>query len=349
MTEHPYRQIPKRSRWKQGVCGGFDISEAVAGLGFRGIRSSDRVFSAGSCFASAMVPYLERRGIAYVRTEKRPQPFSSLADGLGYDSFSARFGNIYTSRQFLQLLLRCSGRWAPAQDRWQTADGFIDPFRPGLVYLGVSDAEFDALIRSHLAATTEAIQLATVIVFTLGLTEVWHAADGAVFPVCPGTIAGEFDPAKHYFTNLTTSQVTQDLIDCQDLISDLNPEARFVVTVSPVPLTATATGKHVVIASLESKAILRAAVAEAKRSRPAIEYFPSYELLMGWQAPPGSWADDMRTVTRAGLDYVMAALLPDGPVASDQSQTEEKPRAEGISRLIAEAECDEAAYADLAD
>src|SRR5436309_5562917 len=275
MTMHPYQMIPRYSRWKQGVADGVEVRELIAGLNFRGLNRSDRVFSAGSCFASNIVPYLERSGITYIRTERRPRALTVFPDGLGYESFSARFGNIYTSRQFLQLLLRCTGQWAPEEDRWRTPAGLVDPFRPGLKYLPASDEEFDAIAKSHLAATRAAIEAATVVIFTLGLTEAWHAADGAVFPVCPGTIAGEFDPAKHYFTSLTTSQVTQDLIDCQDLISDLNPEARFVVTVSPVPLTATATGKHVVIASLESKAILRAAVAEAKRSRPAIEYFPS--------------------------------------------------------------------------
>src|SRR5437867_666407 len=258
--KHPYQEIPRYSRWKQGVNDGFDTRELIAGLCFRGLHEGDRVFSAGSCFASNIVPYLEKSGITYVRTEKRPQALSALKDGLGYESFSARFGNIYTSRQFLQLLLRCTRQWTPKEDRWRTRAGLVDPFRPGLAYLAGSDAEFDALTQSHLSATKEAIEMATVVIFTLGLTEAWHAADGAVFPVCPGTLAGEFDPAKHHFINFTTAQVTEDLVECRHQISRHNSNARFVVTVSPVPLTATATGKHVVVASLESKAILRAAV-----------------------------------------------------------------------------------------
>lgn len=348
--KHPYQLVPRYSRWKQGVSDGVDHRDLVAGLRFRGLRAGDRVFSAGSCFASNIVPYLEPAGITYVRTEERPKDLLPYKDGLGYENFSARFGNIYTSRQFLQLLRRCAGQWAPEEDRWATPGGLIDPFRPGLRYLASDDSEFDALTRSHLAATRAAIEAATVVIFTLGLTEAWHANDGAVFPVCPGTVSGEFDPERHHFVNLSTPQVTEDLLECHAQIAGINPEARFLVTVSPVPLTATATGRHVVVASLESKAVLRAAVSEAQAARPEIEYFPSYELLMGWQTPPGSWESDMRTVTKAGLDYVMSVLLPSDTARSKKRSQDVRPTAgiESLSQLITQAECDEAKYANFA-
>lgn len=347
-SKHPYSAIPRYSRWKQGVNEGFDSRELVAALGFRGLRQEDRIFSAGSCFASNIVPYLEKAGITYVRTEKKPPALSGLRDGLGYEHFSARFGNVYTSRQFLQLIRRCTGQWTPGEDRWPTSAGLIDPFRPGLTYLAISESEFDALTQSHLSATRAAIQEATIVIFTLGLTEAWQAMDGAVFPVCPGTVAGEFDAAKHHFVNLTTAQVADDLLACHTEISRLNANARFVVTVSPVPLTATATGNHVVFASIESKATLRAAVSAAQATQPKIEYFPSYELLMGWQTPPGSWEADMRTVTRKGLDYVMSALLPaTGANSPNDQPASDTTSVEELSWLITQAECDEAAYGIL--
>ena len=345
--EHPYQSIARYSRWKQGVADGVRPEELVAGLRFRGLRDDDRVFSAGSCFASNIVPYLERAGITYVRAEPRPRAIAGLKDGLGYDNFSARFGNIYTSRQFLQLLLRCTGRWQPEEDRWRTPDGLVDPFRPGLGYLAESDEEFDALTASHLAATKAALEIATVVVFTLGLTEAWQARDGAVFPVCPGTIAGTFDPAKHRFVNLSTAQITEDLLEAHRVIAAINPRARFLLTVSPVPLTATATGKHVAVASMESKAVLRAAVAEAQRTDPEVEYFPAYEMLMGWQAPTGSWAPDMRTVTQIGLDHVMCTLLAGRRLSAGQ-QTPAPTAVERLSRLISDVECEEAAYGRFA-
>ena len=347
MTAHPYQTIPRYSRWKQGVGDGVDIRQLIAGLNFRGLNQSDRVFSAGSCFASNIVPYLDRSGITYIRTERRPAALVAFPDGLGYESFSARFGNIYTSRQFLQLLLRCTGQWAPEEDRWRTSAGLVDPFRPGLKYLPASDEEFDAIAKSHLAATRAAIEAATVVIFTLGLTEAWHGNDGAVFPVCPGTVAGEFDASRHHFTNLSVPDVATDLGQCRAEISSINPMARFVVTVSPVPLTATATGKHVAVASLESKSILRAAVAEAQQRHRDIEYFPSYEILMGWQTPPGCWDQDMRTVTKIGLDYVMLALLPD-ETSSGMERPAAEPDGSALSKLVTQVECEEAQYEKFA-
>ena len=347
MTRHPYQSIPRYSRWKQGVSEGVDLRELLAGLNFHGITRSDRVVSAGSCFASHIVPYLESSGITYVRTERRPAPLVPFPDGLGYETFSARFGNIYTSRQFLQLLLRCTGQWAPTEDRWPTAAGIVDPFRPGLKYLPASDTEFDAVTKSHLSATRAAIEAATVVIFTLGLTEAWHANDGAVFPVCPGTVAGDFDPSRHHFTILSVGDVANDLRQARSEISRLNPTARFVVTVSPVPLIATATGKHAAVAALESKSVLRAAVAEAQRGDPEIEYFPGYELVMGWQTPAGCWDHDKRTVTKLGLDYVISTLLPD-----ESSSATEQPASEGdaaaLSKLVTQVECEEAQYEKFA-
>ena len=347
MNQHPYHAIPRYSRWKQGVGEGVEPREMLAGLNFRGLTQSDRVFSAGSCFASHVGTYLERSGITYVRTERRPSALAASPDGLGYETFSARFGNIYTSRQFLQLLVRCTGNWAPEEDRWRTGGGLVDPFRPGLKYLPASDDEFDAVTKSHLSATRAAIEAATVVIFTLGLTEAWHANDGAVFPVCPGTVAGDFDPSRHHFTNLTVGDVASDLRQARSEISRVNPTARFVVTVSPVPLVATATGKHAAVASLESKSILRAAVAEAQRQDHDIEYFPSYELLMGWQTPPGCWERDMRTVTKFGLDYVMSTLLPDESSSAVERVAPEADAA-ALSKLVTEVECEEAQYEKFA-
>ena len=131
----------------------------------------DRVMSAGSCFASNLIPWLERSGIDYVRTEVPPPAFDWLPENLGYRNFSAAYGNIYTARHLRQLLERCLTLFAPAEDRWYQDPFVIDPFRPGLRYPARSDEEFDLLTRQHLDAVVEAIRGSTVLVFTLGLTE----------------------------------------------------------------------------------------------------------------------------------------------------------------------------------
>jgi len=272
--------------------------------------AADRLVSAGSCFAANMIPWLEAAGLDYLRCEPVPAAFRDLPEAMNYGTYSAAYGNIYTARQLCQLLDRALGLFTPREDRWHEAGRVIDPFRPGLRYPAGHDAEFDALTRQHLAAVRQAFSSATAVVFTLGLTEAWlSAADGAVFPACPGTLAGSHDPQRHRFKNFSVSETCADLLGFHDRLRAINPGARLVLTLSPVPLQATATGLHVVEASILSKSVLRAAIAEAQRQRAGIDYFPAYEIITGPQAPDAFFDADRRSVSRAGVAAVMGALL----------------------------------------
>jgi hypothetical protein len=83
-----------------------------------------------------------------------------------------------------------------------------------LAFPASTDREFDLLTAQHLARVVQAFREADVFVFTLGLTEAWVSAlDGAVFPACPGTLAGEYDPARHGFRNFTATETKADLLE----------------------------------------------------------------------------------------------------------------------------------------
>ncbi len=319
------------------------------------MHTGDCVVSAGSCFAAHMIPWLEAAGLTYVRAE-RPHPrFLHLPENLGYSSFSAAYGNIYTARHLRQLLERAYGRFQPVEDRWYAGSHVIDPFRPGLRYPARSDREFDLLTAQHLEAVRAAIGAATVFVFTLGLTEAWEsAADGAVFPACPGTIAGTFSPEKHRFHNFGVEEVREDLRSSVTLLRTHNPELRVILTVSPVPLVATATDEHVLMATSYSKSVLRAAAGDVAASEPSVTYFPAFEIVTGPQAPETYFASDRRHVTDEGVRAVMEAMLANSdvtlrnvspgrslPAPDSPPQPEAFSVAGELSRLVAEAECDE--------
>jgi hypothetical protein len=62
-----------------------------------------------------------------------------IALNLGYGVFTARYGNIYTSRQLLQLLRRAFDRFTPKEDVWvESPTKIIDPFRPSIQPEGFS-------------------------------------------------------------------------------------------------------------------------------------------------------------------------------------------------------------------
>ena len=54
-----------------------------------------------------------------------------------------------------------------------------------------------------------------------------------------------------------------------------------ILTVSPVPLVATAAGKHVLVATTYSKSVLRVACEEVCQKAADVMYFPSYEIITG--------------------------------------------------------------------
>jgi hypothetical protein len=344
---HPYKAAPATAFWSRSVATAFEPSALIAGPTPL-IRPADRVASAGSCFAANLVPHLERRGYHYLRTEPRHPAFAGVPrENLGYDAFSAAYGNVYTVRQLLQMLRRSVGTFAPLEDRWQTEAGVIDPYRPGLRYHALSDAEFDLLTAQHLRAVRRMFAEADVFIFTLGLTEAWvAAADGAVFPACPGTVTGTFDASRHVFHNFTAAEVGADLDAFVHELRALNPRVRLIVTVSPVPLVATATGQHVLCASTYSKAVLRVAAEEACRRHRDVTYFPAYELVTGPQARGAYLEPDLRGVTAAGVQAVMDVFLSHCEPLPGAARAEHREPALAsqawLSQRIADAECEEA-------
>src|SRR6202043_1490050 len=88
-------------------------------------------------------------------------------------------------------------------------------------------------------------------------------------------------------------------------ITSVNPSVRFLLTVSPVPLTATKSGAHVLVATMHSKSILRAVAGQLAQQRANVDYFPSYEII---SSPCfGGWffETNRREVSAAGVNFVM--------------------------------------------
>ena len=127
MAKSPYGFAPDRSFWSRGVARRFEPAALMAAPA-KLLRRGDRVMSAGSCFAANIVPYLEKSGFHYVRTETRHPLVHVPAENFGYDNFSASYGNLYTARQLLQLLYRALNLWQPKEDAWEIDGEFIDPF-----------------------------------------------------------------------------------------------------------------------------------------------------------------------------------------------------------------------------
>ena len=264
------------------------------------ITDRDLVATMGSCFAQHLSRFLHRVGLEFFVPE-----YGDAAKGYGV--FSARYGNLYTVRQAVQLFDRAYGTWQPLDTAWRRGEMYVDPFRPQVEPDGfASEADLDADRLKHLAAVRRVFEESSVLVFTLGLTEGWlDRRDGAVFPIVPGAAGGAFDSSRHEFVNFTATEVTEDLLAFIDRVRGVNPGVRFLLTVSPVPLIATYTDAHVLAATVYSKSVLRVASAEAQRVRQGVVYFPSYEVITSQAAGNSYFEDDLRSVSDRGVAHVM--------------------------------------------
>lgn len=310
---NPYRRLPDSSFWSRAVARpAMSEVRPLRDFPFR-ITAADKVATAGSCFAQHIARHLAGSGFHYHVVEQgHPMLGANLRRKFNYGTFSARYANIYTSRQLLQLIERAEGRFTPLVDWWDGPEGgVVDPFRPTIQPGGfASVAELQADRDSHLAAVRRMLREMDVFVFTLGLTETWvDRRDGAAFPLCPGVSGGRFDPSEHAFLNLRVDEVRDDLRRVVTRLRDIRPDLRIILTVSPVPLKATASEDHVLSATTYSKSVLRVAAHDIAAEFGDVGYFPSFEIITGNFNRGAYYDDDLREVRPEGVAHVMRTFF----------------------------------------
>lgn len=310
---HPYSIKPDYCFWRRSV-GNVEprAVDPVVRAKFK-VSPSDRVSTAGSCFAQHIARHLKAVGFNYfVAEDLNPIMPTALDADYNYGTFSARYGNVYTARQLVQLLERAYGIFRPIDDVWLEEDGALyDPYRPLIQPCGFrSERELQLDREKHFAAVRAIAETSDVFVFTLGLTEAWmNCLDGAVYSVCPGTAAGRFDPNKHVFMNYRMSEVLSDMRKALNFIRARNPRIRFILTVSPVALLATAEDRHVLVSTTYSKSVLRAVCGELEADHGDVAYFPSYEIITSSFSRGSYFAPDGREVTEVGVQHVMRLFM----------------------------------------
>ncbi|MEL6479422.1 MAG: GSCFA domain-containing protein [Pseudomonadota bacterium] len=303
---NPYRRLPPKHWWSRSVAAVAPEDIDPVGTPKFQIAPDDKVVTAGSCFAQHIGRRFQADGLNFHITEPVPEELRETSS-----VFSARYGNVYTAKQLLQLVERAYGRFQPVDDAWEEPDDrFRDPYRPTVTPDGFESREALAEAReTHLAAVRRAVEEADVFVFTLGLTEAWvNRQDGAVYPIVPGASGGRYDPDFHVFRNFQIHEVTRDLTTALARIRDVNPGCRALITVSPVPLIATREKKHVLAATTYSKSVLRVAAEMVCRGNAQNDYFPSYEIITGAPTRGRYFLEDLREVAPEGVDHVMRVL-----------------------------------------
>jgi GSCFA family/Polysaccharide biosynthesis enzyme WcbI len=308
----PYAGLPDFQFWRRGVerLAVADVNP-VTNARFKLGRES-KVATAGSCFAQHIARTLTAQGFNYFVTEMGEGLPRQDAERRNFGVFSARFGNLYTARQLVQLFERAYDRFHPLDSVWSRDDGkFVDPFRPQIEPDGFESPQaLETSRTTHFAAVRNMFENLDVFVFTLGLTEAWrNRVDGAVFPLAPGVVAGEMDHEQYEFVNFGVKEVVNDLQQFINQLSSINPGAQIIFTVSPVPLIATYENQHVLVSTTYSKSVLRAAAGEISKTNTRCDYFPSYEIITGNYNRGQYFENDLRSIKQEGVDHVMRLFL----------------------------------------
>ena len=172
---NPYENLPPKAFWRRAVAENsmYDVS----GLWNPKFKLSPKmpVSTYGSCFAQHIGRQFKARGYQFVDVEK-PLPMlpESAWNDYGFNMYSARYGNLYSARQLLQMFRRAHGLFTPEEDVWEKNGRFYDPFRPNIEKNGYATPEEVRRDRDfHLAAVRRILEQTDVFVFTFGLTEAW--------------------------------------------------------------------------------------------------------------------------------------------------------------------------------
>jgi hypothetical protein len=335
---NPYINLPSNRYWKTGVAEQHPFSIKNLYKKKFNIGTDMRIATAGSCFAQHIGTNLKKNGYKVLDFEPKLLGMSeATAQNFGYNIYSARYGNIYLARQLLQLAQEAYGVRIPEDIVWERDGRYFDALRPSVEPFGhESPEEVIAHRRVHMKHVRTMLDTMELFIFTLGLTEGWVSRkSGTVYPTAPGVIAGTFEPELFVFKNFGFIEVFNDMLEFRKLLHEHNPKCKMLLTVSPVPLTATASDKHVLLATTYSKSVLRAVAGTLSDACPDIDYFPSYELIASSFSKGFFYSPNLRNVEPNGVDAVMRIFFSEHPKALTLKRTES-------TRANATAVCEEA-------
>ena len=242
------------------------------------IDRETRITAFGSCFAANISSWLGQRNYRVAAREEDAQKAYVVRIGEG-------MVNSFVIRQ---------------QFEWAWEGRTFD--RP--LWHGYDATEFgyDEEVRARTRALFDETE---VFILTFGLSEVWYdEPSGEVFWRTVPKRA--YDPERHRFR---VSSVEENRANIEAIYASIRrnrPDARVILTLSPVPLIATFRDTSCITANSVSKSILRVALDEvlrAHRGDGRLFYWPSYEIVMDVLRAP--FKEDRRHLPRAVLDYIM--------------------------------------------
>lgn len=259
------------------------------------------VISLGSCFADRIAIFFAQNGFNYLRA---PEVHGQI-------EIAANWGRLFTSKNIKQVFeYALTDSFVPKVRWWphKNKDLFIDPYRRIITSFPKREtAEED--FSQHCLEAKSLFTNAKIIIITLGLIEFFSDIRDELAFASP-IPKGVFDHKNHCFCVQDLEDVLEDLEKIHSLLSEINPEAKIIISTSPVPLHSTFREDIPAIeANALSKATLRLAAEYFSIRHSNVFYFGAYDLFKEYRFLSSPFAEDHRHPTQEMVDLVMQTFL----------------------------------------
>lgn len=282
-------------------------SDSYVDLGYRPkfiIPKNSKFFTIGSCFARNIEVVLQTHCFD-VLSLKISLPEAALQNHKHAAGVLTKFNTFSMLNEVRAALV---GARLPD-------DGLIE-LEPNLFWdsqlhhVPLLDLATAKLVREEVYRTFRTVAEADVCIVTLGLTEMWwDKINNAALNDAPVDWRHAKRTNRFEFRNPDFEALKQNVFElCGQIFESSGRRIKIILTVSPVPLQRTFSGRDVIIANSYSKAALRAVADCAWRELEYVDYYPSFEFV---QNTPRhlAWEHDQRHVKYDLVRYITERFI----------------------------------------
>ena len=234
------------------------------------ITPGSRVFTIGSCFAREVETHLDAYDLPTTRLVLPKEEWPWRANGAL---------NVYTPGAIAQRIERAfGGGHAPVETivPHGRKEGFVDLLLPGM--LQPSTMERVLARRDEIDEIYRELPSSDTLVLTLGFVEAWFDLQtGEYLNRIPPSREIEVAPERYVMRVLDVDDAYPLLEHAFELLDEAG--LNVLLTVSPVPISATFSGEDAVVADSYSKSVLRVCAARLARRFKRVDYFPGFEII----------------------------------------------------------------------
>jgi hypothetical protein len=239
------------------------------------IDYNSKIFSLGSCFAENMGEKFN-----YFKFQNSVNPFGIIFNAVSIEKLIQRsIEKEYFTEEDIFF----------HNDLWHCYEVHSELSNP-------NKEEFLATLNDLINSTTEQLNNSTHIIITLGTSWIYRNIESnEVVANCHKV------PQKQFTKELLSVEVIEQSVqNIISLVGSVNPNAKFIFTVSPV--------RHIkdgFVENQQSKAHLISAVHSVNNCYLSItNYFPSYEIIMDELRDYRFYAEDMLHPNQVAIDYI---------------------------------------------